>query len=510
MSTKVTPERNDERITGRPLGESAPSVMREDEPTGPRTVGMIGAALVIFGGMALAFNLAGRAVTLGTGWAVFFLAMGMAGLLYQAAFDRDPQFRRTFMAFGVAGLLLGLLLCLVPYPTVVGQQLRWGAPLLLLSLLFFLAFQRNESEDRLRRLTQVLFGGAGVAMAAIGLVIGFFRHDFFLPVGFVLALIGLLYLAAFVGARGIADDLAFRAAQGIAGIGAAIILLVVGRSLVTAEGSVFFVSTGLPMLVLALLYVGTGLVLSLDWPFFVLLRRELGAFFLSPIAYLALLSFSFFAWLSFLSFLTTVSNRMVVEPILGIYIFSLYPVFVLIFVVPILTMRLLSEESRSGTLEVLFTAPVDEPIVVLAKFCSALLTFLVVWLPFGLVLLAIPLAGGNMFDYRPMFSFFVALVCSGAMFVSMGLFCSSLTQNQIGSGMLAFVGMLLFTFVFFLGRGQGLDPALEGVLKHMSYLDLWDSALEGKIVLRKLLFPVSMTILFLFMTVKVLESRKWR
>src|SRR5262249_48345588 len=156
----------------------------------------------------------------------------------------------------------------------------------------------------------------------------------------------------------------------------------------------------------------------------------------------------------------------------------------LIFVVPVLTMRLLSEEARSGTLEVLFTAPVDEPIVVLAKFCSALITYLVVWLPFGLVLLSIPLAGGKMFDYRPMFSFFVALVCSGAMFVSMGLFCSSLTKNQIGSGMLTFVGMLLLTFVHFLSMNPGMDASLQAVLTHVSYLHLWFSTLEGKIILR--------------------------
>src|SRR4051794_27976019 len=105
MMSKATAERHDERFTpARPLGESAPSVMREDEPTVPRTVGMIGAALVIFGGMALGFNLTGNAVRVGSGWAVFTLALGMAGLLYQSAFDRDPQFRRIFMAFGVAGL----------------------------------------------------------------------------------------------------------------------------------------------------------------------------------------------------------------------------------------------------------------------------------------------------------------------------------------------------------------------------------------------------------------------
>lgn len=130
------------------------------------------------------------------------------------------------------------------------------------------------------------------------------------------------------------------------------------------------------------------------------------------------------------------------------------------------------------------------------------------WLPFALILLAIPAAGGKLFDYRPMSSFFIALVATGAMFISMGLFCSSLSSSQISSGVLTFVGMLLLTFVYFIVNQSGRE--LSVILRHISYLHTWSSALEGRVVLRELLFPLSATVLFLFMTVKVLESRKWR
>ena len=76
---------------------------------------------------------------------------------------------------------------------------------------------------------------------------------------------------------------------------------------------------------------------------------------------------------------------------------------------------------RSGTMEVLLTAPVDETTVVFSKFLAGLITFLVVWAPFGLYLVTIPVSGGTPFDYRPLLSFFITLVVTGAGFIGMGL-----------------------------------------------------------------------------------------
>ena len=69
---------------------------------------MVGAALVIVGGMALGFNVYGKTVNVSPAWAILLLAVGLAGLLYHAAFDRDVQFRRMYLAFGYFALLLGL------------------------------------------------------------------------------------------------------------------------------------------------------------------------------------------------------------------------------------------------------------------------------------------------------------------------------------------------------------------------------------------------------------------
>src|SRR5687767_255704 len=102
------------------LDPGGPSVMAADEPTFARTLAMIGGALVIFGGMALGFNLSGAGARVSTGWAVFALTLGLCFLLFHAAFDRDVQLRRLYMGFGLVVVVLGLILCVVPYPEKMG------------------------------------------------------------------------------------------------------------------------------------------------------------------------------------------------------------------------------------------------------------------------------------------------------------------------------------------------------------------------------------------------------
>jgi ABC-type transport system involved in multi-copper enzyme maturation permease subunit len=180
-----------------------------------------------------------------------------------------------------------------------------------------------------------------------------------------------------------------------------------------------------------------------------------------------------------------------------------------IFVVPVLTMRLLSEERRTGTLEVLLTAPLDETTVVLSKFFAALIFFLVLCLPWGLFLVGLRVQGGEPFDYRPLLSFFIALAATGAGFLSMGLFFSSLTRNQIAAAVLTFVGMVALTLVYFLQTDLPLSSTAKVFLNYTSYLELWRDSLGGTLSPRYLIFHISAAIFWLFLTVKVLEARKW-
>jgi len=177
----------------------------------------------------------------------------------------------------------------------------------------------------------------------------------------------------------------------------------------------------------------------------------------------------------------------------------------------VMTMGLFSEEGRSGTLEVLLTAPVSESSVVLSKFLAAFVTYTLTYSPAGLYLLAIPLMGGTPFDYRPLLSFLLCVVVWSAAFVAMGLFFSSLSRNVLVAAVLTVAGMMVLTCVHFpLAFNLPIQEKWKTIFEHMSYLYLWETSLTGKIVPRFLVFPLSMTVLFLFLTHKVLESRKWR
>src|SRR5207249_5308535 len=101
------------------------------------------------------------------------------------------------------------------------------------------------------------------------------------------------------------------------------------------------------------------------------------------------------------------------EPIVSEYFFALFPVVALLLQVPALTMRLLSEEKRTGSLEVLLTAPVNEGSIVLSKFLATWLFFILTWLPSGLFLIALRYEVNQPFDYRPLLSFYIALAAQG-------------------------------------------------------------------------------------------------
>jgi len=504
--------------------EVAPSALRDDEFGMARVIGLISAGLVIFGGLVLLMDRwMGRTnAFIGSGWATVFLTLGLVGLLFHASFDRDFNYRRLYLFFGGAAFLLGAFLCVLPYPVHVGDLFGTGYLFMSGALLFVLAPLRNENEAPVRSRVQLGLAGVGALLAVLGLYGSLLYRDFLLPTGLLLAILGLVYLATSVGSRGTSDDLGYRIGLGIGLNGALVFILALLRSLwpLMGRGEDFLFPWGLVLMALGVLYCLVELALCSESRLVVLTRRELGAFFYSPMAYIVLIGFTFANWYSYFQALAgLILDGGGEEPIIAAFAIQWWPIICVIFIVPALTMRLVSEERRSGTLEVLLTTPTDEVLVVLSKFLAALVMYLVMWLPFFLFLLALRLGGGKEFDYRPLLSFSLTLLITGAAFVSMGVFFSTLTRNQIVSGVLTFAGMLGLTMVYFFkglamsgGRG-GLQTDASGfwsvVLQHMSYLDIWINSVLGRMQPKFFLFPVSLTVLFLFLSVKVLEGRKW-
>jgi ABC-type transport system involved in multi-copper enzyme maturation permease subunit len=530
MSKAITEKQDEQRARAAAAGGGGPSLLVEGEPTVARVFGLAGGVCAIIGAVCLGMHLSGKQLALAPGWASLLLLVGLAGLLFHAAADKDVQFRLVYLVVAAVFLAGGVLLCLLPYPAHMGDLFFYGALALFTALLFAGAVLRNETDPTMRDAAQYGLLAVGGVMAAVGLVGGAVSKNF-VGFGLMLALLGLLYLIAFVATRGLSHSIAYRTGQAVGALGAVTFLFALVRSLlpVLAEWAKwswytersYFIPYGLLWMAVGLAYVAAYFLICSDRPLAALTRRELGAFFFSSMAYIVLFGFTFVCWISYLFFVNSLlgSEKPLLEPVIRGYLLALFPIITMIFVVPVLTMRLLSEEQRSGTVEVLLTAPVEEPAVVLSKFFAGVIIYLAVWVPFWLLLAAL-WVGGKPFDTYPLLAFFVGLLVTGMGFVSMGLFFSSLTRNQVASGVLTFAGMLGLTGVYIL-KGSIADDRLwkldedakavwTGILNQVSYLDYWIGAIEGKFLPLQMVFFASMTVFFLFVTVKVLESRKWR
>jgi ABC-2 type transport system permease protein len=180
---------------------------------------------------------------------------------------------------------------------------------------------------------------------------------------------------------------------------------------------------------------------------------------------------------------------------------------VLVFAVPLLTMRVLAEEFASGTIEPLLTAPVGDVQVVLGKFLGVWL-FYVVLLGTTLLHLVLVLAYGTPETGVLLFGY-VGMLLLGALYVSVGVFASSLTRHQL---LAAVIGTsILFAVTFLVDYlGYHFGGQVRNVLGYINVLGHFDDFSKGMLDTKALVFFISGTLFFLFLAVKVLESRRWR
>jgi ABC-2 type transport system permease protein len=230
-----------------------------------------------------------------------------------------------------------------------------------------------------------------------------------------------------------------------------------------------------------------------------ILRREFRAYFNSPVAYFVIAIFLVMVGvLFFIPFFS--QDRVSMRDF-----FSLVP-FLLVFFGPAITMRLISEERRSGTIELLITMPVKDMDVILGKFFASLGLFLVA------LLLTLPYAFsvsrfGNL-DWGPVMGGYFGLVMIGGAYLSLGLLASSWTENQI----VAFV-IALFLSMFFLMVDRFiafLPNAAAPFVEYLSFNAHFRNAARGMIDSRDVVFFLSFMTLSLFLAFRSLESRRWR
>lgn len=281
----------------------------------------------------------------------------------------------------------------------------------------------------------------------------------------------------------------------------------------------FLVPRGVILMALGLFFITVSLGVSSDSQLVTLARRELGSYFTTPIGYIVILGMAIVEWYGYQQFFTEVLRNssmmgreiVIPEPIVRFYFVDLLPVLALLLLVPALTMRLIADERRSGSLEVLLTAPVSEATVIVGKFLATWLFFMITWLPASLFLIVLRIENGEAFDYRPLLSFYLALAACGAGFLAMGIFFSCLSPNQVVSAVLTLVGMIFFLVCYFQkDKAFGLGPTIQVVMTRFSFVDLWMESLKGQLPLKDVIAWFSFAGFWLFASVKVLEARRWR
>jgi ABC-2 type transport system permease protein len=248
-------------------------------------------------------------------------------------------------------------------------------------------------------------------------------------------------------------------------------------------------------------------------------HKELKSYFASPIAYIviglfALLYGYFYAMILYYFVRQSMQmsqfgmqgpqsmniNQQMLRPLLqNVTILAL-------FLLPMITMRTYAEEKRSGTIELLLTSPVTDFQIIMGKFLGAMALY-------GCMLAVTLIHIGLLFVYgrpewKPIVTTYLGLLLFGGCFVSLGLFISSLTKNQIVAGMVTFAVFLLLWIITWIGSFSG--PTVDKVTQYISILDHLDDFGKGVLDTTHIIYYVSFITFGLFLTAKSVDSERWR
>ncbi|MBI3598711.1 MAG: ABC transporter permease subunit [Nitrospirae bacterium] len=241
--------------------------------------------------------------------------------------------------------------------------------------------------------------------------------------------------------------------------------------------------------------------------------KEMRLYFASPIIYvmaavfLLIADFLFYSQISLYSIMRFQQNLSQ----MSIHQVVFQPSFmnmgiILLLMVPLLTMRLISEEKKGRTLELLLTSPVSIIEIVFAKFLAAFLVYLILLT----MTLHVPLILATLttVSIKPLISSYLGLAMMGGVFVSFGLFASTLSENQIIAAVTSF-GILIGLWLIRAGDTGGETP-MDAVLNFLSLVRHLDNMVKGLIDTRDISYFISLTTMGLFLSHRIIESTRWK
>lgn len=251
------------------------------------------------------------------------------------------------------------------------------------------------------------------------------------------------------------------------------------------------------------------------WPIF---KKEMRLYFTSPVAYVILAIFLIIAgyfFYSIFAFFTMASMQAAMNPQMAreltVTDSVMRPLFsnvsvILLLLIPLVTMRLFAEERRSGTIELLLTYPVRDGAVLVGKYLAALAMYALM-LVFTLLYPALLFYFARV-EWGPLVTGYLGLLLMGATFLSVGIFASSLTENQIVASLITFGTLLIFWVIGW--SAESVGGVWGRVLSDLSILEHYDTFSKGVLDTKDIVFYVNFTLLGLFLTLRSLEARRWK
>lgn len=246
-------------------------------------------------------------------------------------------------------------------------------------------------------------------------------------------------------------------------------------------------------------------------------QKELKAYFASPIAYVVIglfaLVFGFFYYIGLGIFLQQSAQMMGMQggPTQNVNEQVIRPLFlnasvILLFVLPMITMRTYSEEKRSGTIELLLTSPLTDLQIIMGKFLGAMALYTAM-LAVTLIHVGVLFALGNP-EWKPVATSYLGMLLMGGTFIAIGLLISSFTKNQIVAVMATFAVVLLGWVINWASTLAG--PTGRAVLDYLGITNHLDDFTRGIVDTKHLVYYVSFIAFALFLTSRSVDSERWR
>jgi ABC-2 type transport system permease protein len=250
--------------------------------------------------------------------------------------------------------------------------------------------------------------------------------------------------------------------------------------------------------------------------FLTLTRRELGAFFVSVTGYVIIAAVTLLIGSSFVMLIKNMGSDPFLMPVTELFFNSALFWIVLILVTPVVTMRLFALEKASGTFETLMTTPVTDLQVVMAKFIAALIFYTVMWLPtFACLFIVAHFTNqASALDKGMACGMYLGIFLSGSMFLSIGCLTSSLSRSQVTAAMMSLAVGVILLIVAYVASAPVISVTgrwqLGSILYYFDLFKHIEDFTRGVVDTRTVIFYLSLTLFFLFLTLRVVESRRWK